>query len=82
MDRSSPRSYVADYRAPLLISQPEGDSRTPIRPVQVFVDELTQNGKDVDLRIMAGGHAGSGISQTIEMMESWLEFGTRVLGPV
>lgn len=82
MDNASPRTYVSEYQAPLLISQPEGDSRTPMRPVQRFVDEMRDNGKDVDLRILAGGHAGSGIGQTIEMMESWLEFATRVVGLV
>ena len=79
MERGSPRTYVSDYQAPLLISQPEGDSRTPMRPVQLFVDELKEHGKQVELRIMSGGHAGSGIAQTVEMVESWLEFAADIL---
>jgi dipeptidyl aminopeptidase/acylaminoacyl peptidase len=78
--RGSPSSYVSDYQAPVLISQPEGDSRTPIRPVQQFVDDLKANGKDVDLTILKGGHAGSGINQMIEMVETWLEFATEEVG--
>ena len=80
MGKASPRTYVSDYQAPLLISQPEGDSRTPMRPVQLFVDELNEHGKEIDLRIMTGGHAGSGITQTVEMVETWLDFATPIVG--
>ena len=80
MKEGSPLTYAANYEAPLLISQPEGDSRTPLRPVQAFVQALRQNGKQVDLRIMPAGHAGAGISQTIEMVESWIDFARRAVG--
>lgn len=79
MVESSPTSHVDAYSAPLLITQPEGDSRTPLRPVQSFVDDLVERGKEVELVIMAGGHAGSGIGQTIGMVEAWLEFADRVV---
>lgn len=77
--RASPRTYAADYRAPILISQPESDSRTPIRPVRQFVDDLKAVGKQVELRLLPGGHAGSGKEQTIQMVESWLAFAGSVL---
>ncbi|MDX1468083.1 MAG: prolyl oligopeptidase family serine peptidase [Acidimicrobiia bacterium] len=80
MVKGSPLTYAANYEAPLLISQPEGDSRTPLRPVRTFVETLKENGKEVDLRIMSAGHAGAGISQTIEMMESWIDFAKRAVG--
>lgn len=79
--RASPRSYVDAYQAPLLISQPEADSRTPIRPVRQFVEDLRAAGKEVELRLLRGGHAGSGKEQTIEMVESWLDFAASVVDP-
>lgn len=78
--QASPRTYVADFEAPLLISQPATDSRTPLRQVSVFVDDLLAKEKQVDLRILEGGHAGSGKTQTIEMMESWLDFARPIVG--
>ena len=77
---ASPRTYAADFDAPLLISQPATDSRTPLRQVQVFVDDLLAKDKKVDLRVLAGGHAGSGKTQTIEMVESWLDFARPIVG--
>ncbi len=78
--KASPRSHVASFKAPILISQPENDSRTPMPHVQVFVDEMSAAGKQVELRLMAGGHAGSGKNQTINMVESWLEFARPIVG--
>jgi dienelactone hydrolase len=77
--KASPRTYVSQYQAPVLISQPENDSRTPMRQVAVFVDDMEAAGKDVELRVLEGGHAGSGIEQMIEMVESWLDFADRVI---
>jgi dipeptidyl aminopeptidase/acylaminoacyl peptidase len=80
--KASPRTYAANYQAPILISQPENDPRTPIRPVQMFVDDLRAHDKTVALQLLRGGHAGSGVEQTIEMMESWLDFAAAVtMGP-
>lgn len=78
--QASPRTYVADFDAPLLISQPVTDSRTPLRQVSLLVDDLLAKEKQVDLRILEGGHAGSGETQTIEMMESWLDFARPIVG--
>ena len=72
--RASPRTYAADYRAPILITQPENDSRTPLKPVQVFVDDLERHGKDIELYLMPGGHGGVGKENAIAMMERWLQF--------
>ncbi len=80
--RASPRTYAADYEAPILISQPATDSRTPLRQVEAFVRDLLAEDKPVDLRVLDGGHAGSGKAQTIEMVESWLDFATPIVGLV
>ncbi len=78
--KASPRTYVSDFRAPLVITQPVADSRTPVKPVQVFVDELKSHGKEVELHLLEGGHAGSGKDQAIEMVQLWLDFVLARLG--
>jgi dienelactone hydrolase len=78
--KASPRTYAANYRAPILISQPKNDTRTPIGPVKMFADDLRAHGKQVELELLSGGHAGVGVDQTIQMVESWLDFGSRIVG--
>ena len=77
--RASPRTYIADFAAPLLITTPEADTRTPLRPIQVFVDEMRAAGKNVTLDLLKGGHVGVGPEQNIAMMESWIAFADRVV---
>ncbi|HEY6608941.1 MAG TPA: prolyl oligopeptidase family serine peptidase [Candidatus Limnocylindria bacterium] len=79
--RASPRTHVANFAAPLLITTPEADTRTPLRPIQVFVDEMHAAGKDVRLDLVRGGHAGVGPEQQIAMMESWIAFADMVTAP-
>jgi len=76
--KASPRTYIERFAAPLLISTPENDTRTPIRPTRLFVEEMRAAGKEVQLEILSGGHAGVGAEQWIRMMESWFEFANRV----
>lgn len=78
--KASPRTYAADFKAPVLISQPEKDSRTPLRQVQVFVDEMKALGKEVRLEILKGGHPGAGKEQWISIVESWLDFARPIVG--
>ena len=77
--RASPRTYVEAFAAPVLISTPEADSRTPLRPTQAFVDDMRAAGKDVTLNLLEGGHVGVGPKQWIELMESWIEFADRIV---
>ena len=72
--RASPSSYVDRFAAPLLITTPESDTRTPLRPTRAFVDALRAAGKEVTLDLIKGGHVGVGPEQEIAMMESWLAF--------
>jgi dipeptidyl aminopeptidase/acylaminoacyl peptidase len=72
--RASPRTYVERYAAPVLITTPSEDTRTPLRPIQAFVGDMRRAGKSVRLELLEGGHAGVGTDQEIAMMESWLEF--------
>lgn len=77
---ASPRTYVDRYTAPILITTPEADTRTPLRPVQAFVDEMRAAGKEVRLELLRGGHMGVGPEQMIGMMESWLAFANEMVG--
>lgn len=71
---ASPITHVDAITAPLLVSHPENDSRTPLPPVQRFVDELAARGGTVELHVMPAGHMGAGDDHAIEMMERWLAF--------
>jgi dipeptidyl aminopeptidase/acylaminoacyl peptidase len=77
--QASPRTYVDRYAAPLLISTPEADSRTPLRPIQAFVEELQRAGKEVRLDLLRGGHQGTGAEADIAMMERWIEFAAHIV---
>jgi dipeptidyl aminopeptidase/acylaminoacyl peptidase len=76
---ASPRTYVDRYMAPVLISTPLEDTRTPLRPIEAYVDDMRKAGKEVRLDLLEGGHAGVGTEQNIDMMESWIEFARRVV---
>jgi acetyl esterase/lipase len=80
MREASPTTYADRVDAPLFISAPTDDGRTPIRPVREYVRLLREAGVDVELHELRGGHAGAGKDQTIDMVERWLEFATRAVG--
>ncbi len=76
--RASPRTHVARFDAPVLITTPREDSRTPIRQIEAFADDMRAAGKEVRLDVVAGGHAGVGPAHWIGIMESWLAFADEV----
>jgi dipeptidyl aminopeptidase/acylaminoacyl peptidase len=80
MRAASPTSYADRVDAPLFISTPIDDGRTPIRPVKEYVQMLRNNGVEVELHEMRGGHVGAGKQQMIDMAEGWLDFADRVTG--
>ena len=64
----------------LFITQPANDTRTPMAPVQAFVDALAARGHHVEMDVIEGGHTGTGTEDSIRMVESWLDFAERVVG--
>lgn len=76
---ASPLTYVDDVTAPLFISQPENDTRTPLPPVQAYVDALQRRAHPVVLDLLRGGHGGSGVEDEIAMFERWVAFVEEVL---
>lgn len=71
---ASPLTHVDAVAAPLYISQPENDTRTPLPPVEAYVDALRRRGHRVEFDLLPGGHAGSGVEDEIAMFERWLAF--------
>jgi dipeptidyl aminopeptidase/acylaminoacyl peptidase len=55
---SSPMADVEQVQAPLLIIQGRNDSRTPARPVEVYIERLRALGKSVDVEWFDAGHLG------------------------
>jgi dipeptidyl aminopeptidase/acylaminoacyl peptidase len=55
---SSPLVDVERVQAPLLIIQGRNDSRTPARPVEVYVERLRALGKTVEVEWFDAGHLG------------------------
>jgi dipeptidyl aminopeptidase/acylaminoacyl peptidase len=49
---------VERVRAPLLIIQGRNDSRTPARPVEVYVERLRALGKAIEVEWFDAGHLG------------------------
>ncbi len=76
--KASPRTHVARFDAPVLITTPREDSRTPLRQIEAFVEDMRAAGKEIRLDVVAGGHAGIGQEHWIGIMESWLAFADEV----
>ena len=55
---SSPMADVERVQAPLLIIQGRNDSRTPARPVEVYIERLRALGKAVEVEWFDAGHLG------------------------
>src|SRR5215213_707552 len=78
---SSPMTDVQRVQAPLLIIQGRNDSRTPARPVEVYIERLRARGKSVEVEWFDAGHLGgfadSGLA--IVHQERMLRFAQSVL---
>ena len=78
---SSPIADVERVRAPLLIIQGRNDTRTPARPVEVYVERLRALGKAVEVEWFETGHVGgfADIDLGIAHQERMLRFAQAVL---
>ena len=77
--RASPRTHVDRFDAPVLITTPREDSRTPIRQIEAFVADMRAAGKEIRLDVVPGGHAGIGQEHWIAIMESWLAYAAEIV---
>jgi poly(3-hydroxybutyrate) depolymerase len=78
---SSPISYAAAVRAPVLILAGVNDPRCPIRQIERYVDELTRLGKPHELLRYDAGHGSLLDDERVRQMRARLEFVHRHLGP-
>jgi dipeptidyl aminopeptidase/acylaminoacyl peptidase len=80
--RSSPITYAAHVRAPVLIVQGRHDSRTPARPVEVYEEKMRALGKPITVQWFESGHLGAGADteQSIQHQELMLDFARKALG--
>jgi len=77
--KSSPITYAASIKAPVLIIQGRNDTRTPAKPVETFEAKLKSLGKKIEVHWDDSGHAGGGVEQDIEHMETMLRFALKIV---
>lgn len=78
--RSSPITYAAGVRAPLLVIQGANDTRCPPRQMRVYEEKMLELGKRIEVVWFDAGHGSYAIEQNIEHQERALEFVYGVLG--
>lgn len=78
--RSSPLTYVADVRAPVLVLAGANDPRCPIRQVENWLAAAAELGKDVEVYRFDAGHGSLVVDERVRQMRAELEFVARRLG--
>jgi dipeptidyl aminopeptidase/acylaminoacyl peptidase len=68
--RSSPLTYAAQVRAPVLIVAGSGDAKCPPAQVRTYVDALRRNGRRPEVVWTAGGHQSVDVDGRIEAIRS------------
>jgi dipeptidyl aminopeptidase/acylaminoacyl peptidase len=76
---SSPITYVADLRAPLLIIQGRNDARCPARQMEIYVEEARRLDKLVEIDWFDAGHGHGAVETRIAWQRRSLEFVERTL---
>ncbi len=76
---SSPITYAADIRAPILVIQGSNDTRCPPRQMRVYEDKLKSLGKSIEVHWFDAGHGSLAVEQSIEHMTIILDFIHQVL---
>jgi len=77
---SSPITYAAQLRAPILVIQGENDTRCPARQMKVYEARLREMNKDIQVHWFDAGHGSRAIEQQIEHQAIMLRWAYRVLG--
>jgi dienelactone hydrolase len=78
---SSPITYAANVRAPVLVIQGRNDTRTPARPVEKYEARLKELRKPIEVHWFDAGHLGSFLQtdRRIEHQELMLRFAQKVV---
>lgn len=78
--RSSPLTYVAAVRAPVLVLAGANDPRCPIRQIENWLTAAQEHGADVQVYRFDAGHGSLVVDERVRQMRAELEFVARVLG--
>jgi len=79
-ERSSPLTYVADLRAPVLVLAGANDPRCPIRQIDNWLAAAEELGRDVEVYRFDAGHGSLVVDERVRQMRAELEFVARRLG--
>ncbi|MUL41270.1 S9 family peptidase [Streptomonospora sp. PA3] len=77
---SSPITYAADVRAPVLVLAGENDPRCPIRQIDNYLARLAELGKPHEIYRFDAGHGSFVVEERIRQMAAELDFALRVTG--
>ena len=76
----SPLTYVAQVRAPLLVTAGANDPRCPIRQIDNYLDAAAALGRDVEVYRYDAGHGSLVIDERVKQARLELDFVARRLG--
>ncbi len=79
-ERSSPLTYVARVRAPVLVLVGVNDPRCPVRQVDTWLAAARARGVDVEVYRFDAGHGSLVVDERVRQMRRELEFVARRLG--
>ncbi|GAC1443025.1 MAG: hypothetical protein NVSMB55_15400 [Mycobacteriales bacterium] len=79
-ERSSPLTYVASVRAPVLITAGANDPRCPLRQIENYLAAAAQLGKDVEVYRYDAGHGALVVEERVKQARLELDFVARRLG--
>src|ERR687886_504319 len=77
--RSSPISYAAEVRAPVLVLAGDNDPRCPIRQIDNYVNRLAELGKPYRCYRYDAGHGSLVVSETMQQAAVEVAFVREVL---
>ncbi|GAA4917564.1 S9 family peptidase [Streptomonospora salina] len=77
---SSPITYAADVRAPVLVLAGENDPRCPIRQIDNYLSRLAELGTPHEVYRFDAGHGSFVVEESIGQMAVELDFALRVTG--
>jgi hypothetical protein len=62
-----------------LINQGRNNTRTPVRPIEVYEQKLKDVGNSIEVHWFDSGHWGAGVEQVIQHLEIMLRLAYHVL---
>ena len=77
---SSPITYAAQVKAPVLIIQGRNDTRCPPRSIEVYETKMKELGKSIEVYWFDAGHGSLQVEQRIDHQERMMRFAYQVLG--